>query len=349
MSGQPQWLPAHAKLHTALRDTLLLPRNAHLLVAVSGGQDSLCLARLLLDLQPKWGWQGGLVHCDHRWRADSAANARHVQQLAKQWRLPCYVETAVEPPSSEAAARHWRYGVFEALAKERGYTGIVTGHTATDRAETVLYNLLRGSGPDGLKALGPSRPLSPTATDIQLVRPLLSFTRTETDAVCQQLDLPVWDDATNQDLRYRRNRIRQELMPYLRSHFNPNVESILAQTADILTADVAYLQAQAQTLYNQIVETTLDGWHIHRDRFRQAPLALQRRVARRLLQLALDRQPSFEHIEKIVALASAPNLSQSDPFPGQVIAQIRGDVLWLGRHQPPEPQPPPQAGQNSLS
>ncbi len=331
MSGKTQWLPAHAKLHTALRETVLLPRNAHLLVAVSGGQDSLCLARLLLDLQPKWGWQLGLVHCDHRWRPDSAANARHVQQLAKQWQLPCYVETAVEPPKSEAAARQWRYTVFETLAKERGYGYVVTGHTATDRAETLLYNLLRGSGPDGLKALGPTRPLSPTAADSHLVRPLLAFTRAETGDVCQQLDLPVWEDETNQDLRYRRNRIRQELMPYLRSHFNPSVEAALAQTADILTADVAYLQAQTQQLYSQVVETVVDGWHIHRDPFRQAPLALQRRVARRLLQLALERQPSFEHIEKIVTLAGAPNLSQSDPFPGEVIAQIRGEVLWLGR------------------
>ncbi|MEO1592588.1 MAG: tRNA lysidine(34) synthetase TilS [Cyanobacteria bacterium J06632_22] len=331
MSGKTQWLPAHAKLHTALRESVLLPHNAHLLVAVSGGQDSLCLAKLLLDLQSKWGWQLGLVHCDHRWRPDSAANARHVQQLAKRWQLPCYVETATTPPNSEAAARQWRYGVFETLAKERGYTIVVTGHTTTDRAETLVYNLLRGSGPDGLKALGPTRPLSPTAPNIDLARPLLGFTRAETANVCQQLALPVWEDATNQDLRYRRNRIRQELMPYLRSHFNPNVETALAQTAEILTADVAYLQTQTQALYSTVVETVLDGWHIHRDPFRQAPLALQRRVARRLLRLALERQPSFEHIEKIVALAGAPNLSQTDPFPGEVMAQIRGDVLWLGR------------------
>ncbi|MEO1742402.1 MAG: tRNA lysidine(34) synthetase TilS [Cyanobacteria bacterium J06629_9] len=330
-SGRTQWLPAHAKLHTALRDSGLLPRNAHLLVAVSGGQDSLCLARLLLDLQPKWGWQLGLVHCDHRWRPDSAANARHVQQLAKQWQLPYFVKTATTPPKSEAAARQWRYGVFETLAAGRGYSHVVTGHTATDRAETLLYNLLRGSGADGLKALGPTRALSPTTPDIHLVRPLLAFTRTETGDVCQQLELPVWEDETNQDLRYRRNRIRQELMPYLRSHFNPRVEATLAQTAEILSADVAYLQAQAQQLYGQVVETVIDGWHIHREPFRQAPLALQRRVARRLLQLALARQPSFEHIEKIVTLADAPNLSQTAPFPGEVIAQIRGEVLWLGR------------------
>ncbi|MEO0539842.1 MAG: tRNA lysidine(34) synthetase TilS [Cyanobacteria bacterium P01_A01_bin.105] len=330
-SGRIQWLPAHAKLHTALRESVLLPRNAHLLVAVSGGQDSLCLAQLLLDLREKWGWQVGLAHCDHRWQDESAANARHVQQWAKPWQVPCYVETAVTPPASEAAARQWRYQVFEALAKERGYTHVVTGHTATDRAETLLYNLLRGSGTDGLKALAASRPLAPSAPELTLVRPLLAFTRADTGAVCQTLDLPVWEDATNQDLRYRRNRIRQELMPYLRSHFNPNVEATLAQTANILTADVAYLQAQTQQLYSQVVETVIDGWHIHRLPFRQAPLALQRRVARRLLQLALERQPSFEHIEKIVALADAPNLSQTDPFPGKVMAQIRGEVLWLGR------------------
>lgn len=287
------------------------------------------MAKLLLDLRSKWGWYLAIAHCDHGWRADSAENAAHVSNLAQQWQLPCFIETAPTPPETEAAARSWRYGVFATLAQTHGLKYVVTGHTATDRAETVLYNLLRGSGADGLQALSWQRPLRECVSDVWVTRPLLQLTRQETEKFCHTLSLPVWYDCSNDDWQYRRNRIRQELMPYLRSHFNPNVETALAQTAEILTAEVAYLNAQAERLYNDSIQSTDRGWCIHRSLFRAAPLALQRRVARRLLQTALPQQPTFEHIEKLVALSKAPHRSQTDPFPGGLIAQVEHDQIKL--------------------
>ncbi len=299
-------------------------------MAVSGGQDSLCLAKLLLDLRPKWHWQLAMVHCDHGWRSDSAENAAHVARLAQQWQMTCFVETAQALPTTEAAARSWRYSVFATLARKHHYHHVVTGHTATDRAETVLYNLLRGSGADGIQALSWQRPLRSKDAEICVTRPLLRLTRQETGAFCQDLALPVWHDSSNDSLHYRRNRIRQELMPYLRSNFNPKVETILAQTAEIFTAEVAYLEAQAYALYETVIDVIDDGWQIHRPQFQIAPLALQRRVARRLLQSALPQQPTFEHIEKLVSLADAPNRTQTDPFPGEVIAWVEHD--WIKLH-----------------
>ncbi|MBD1942111.1 tRNA lysidine(34) synthetase TilS, partial [Coleofasciculus sp. FACHB-712] len=162
MPNLPPWTPLHAQLHRILRDRHLLPRNQPLLVAVSGGQDSLCLIKLLLDLQPKWGWHLGIAHCDHRWRPDSQANANHVEQLARTWQVSYYLETASEmlSISSEAAARQWRYQALSAIAQTNNFPYIVTGHTASDRAETLLYNLMRGSGADGLQALTWQRPLT---------------------------------------------------------------------------------------------------------------------------------------------------------------------------------------------
>jgi tRNA(Ile)-lysidine synthase len=324
------WTDAHAKLHRRLRATALLPPDSRVLMAVSGGQDSLCLARLLLDLQPKWGWSLAMVHCDHRWRPDSDANAQHVAQLARQWQLPCWLETAAAPPASEAAARRWRYQVLARLAAEHGYTCVVTGHTATDRAETVLYNLLRGSGREGLQALRWQRPISPALPQVLLSRPLLGFSRDATGAVCQALGLPVWEDSTNADLSWRRNRIRHELMPYLRSHFNPQIEPTLAQTAEILSAEVDYLEAQTDQLYAALVTAASDGWQIDRAGFQAVPLALQRRLVRRLLQQAMPVAPRFEHIEKLVNLAQAPHRSQTDPFPGNLVARVERSSLWLG-------------------
>jgi tRNA(Ile)-lysidine synthase len=327
------WTQAHARLQTTLLANQLLPQGSAILMAVSGGQDSLCLAKLLVDLQPKWDWRLGIVHCDHGWRSDSAENACHVQQWADQWQLPCWIQRATALPKTEAAARHWRHAMFAAVAQQQGYAVVATGHTATDRAETLLYNLLRGAGGAGMAALTWRRPLSGTATDVWVVRPLLEWTRTDTAAFCQVQTLPVWEDATNADLRYRRNRIRQELMPYLRSHFNPQVEQALAQTADILRAEAEYLAAQTEQLYPTIVQRATDGsgWHLDREALRVIPLALQRRLVRRLLQDVLPKQPQFEHIEKLVALALAPNRSQCDPLPGNWVAQVRGAVIWLGK------------------
>ncbi|MEH2105543.1 tRNA lysidine(34) synthetase TilS [Nostoc sp.] len=333
------WTALHAKIHRTIRSRHLFERNQRLLIAVSGGQDSLCLIKLLLDLQSKWGWHLGIAHCDHRWRSDSEANANHVEKLARTWGISFYLETANKPINSEATARDWRYQALSAIAQANNYQYIVTGHTASDRAETLLYNLIRGTGADGLQALTWQRPLT---TDIMLVRPLLEITRIQTEQFCQEFKLPIWEDSTNQDLQYARNRIRQELIPYLRDNFNPKVESALAQTAELLQAEVEYLEKATQELRDRALGIGHGAWgmgyeedsltsilplRLNRRILQKAPLALQRRVMRQALQQILTDAPSFEHIEKLTALIIAPNRSQTDPFPGGAIAQVEGD--WI--------------------
>lgn len=318
------WSAFHDRLHQTLRQRRLLEKGQRILIAVSGGQDSLCLARLLLDLQSRWSWELAIAHCDHGWRPDSSANADHVVQLATTWGIPCYRRTAQQTLTSEAAARAWRYDSLADIAQEQGYTCLVTGHTASDRAETLLYNLVRGSGSDGLQALQWRRQL---AENLMLVRPLLEFTRQETAQVCQELSLPVWEDGTNQDWAYARNRIRQELLPYLQRHLNAQAEHHLAQTAEILAAEVAYLEQAGQSLYEQAL---VEG-RLNRAILRTVPLALQRRVIRRFLQTALPQAPNFDQVEQLVKLVNAPNRSRTAPFPGGAIAEVRDgwiDLQW---------------------
>ncbi|MGI8500712.1 MAG: tRNA lysidine(34) synthetase TilS [Hassallia sp.] len=339
------WTPLHAKIHRTIRSRRLFERNQRLLVAVSGGQDSLCLIKLLLDLQPKWGWYLGIAHCDHRWRADSQANANHVENLAESWKISFYLETANEALNSEAAARNWRYQALSAIALEHNYNYIVTGHTASDRAETLLYNLMRGTGADGLQALTWQRPLT---DNIMLVRPLLEITRAQTGEFCQDFQLPIWEDSTNEDLKYTRNRIRQELLPYLQENFNPQVESALAQTAELLQAEVEYLEQAAHRLrcqammerdgetrrQEEILQDPVPAGFalplkLNRGILEKAPLALQRRVMRYCLQQILPCAPSFQQIEKLTALITAPNRSQTDPFPGGAIAKVENDWIYF--------------------
>jgi tRNA(Ile)-lysidine synthase len=336
----PDWSLLHARIHRTVQahKTPLLPSvgliaaGSRLLVAVSGGQDSLCLLKLMVDLQPKWQWQVIAVHCDHRWRPDSADNAAFVVDLAQRWGVPCRVERAESVPGSEAAARQWRYGVFEALALESGCSHVVTGHTATDRAETLLYNLVRGSGADGMQALGWMRQISSKHPEIALVRPLLEVTRAETAEFCQTFSIPVWQDSTNQDRAYARNRLRLDVMPYLQQHLNPSAERSLAQTAEILAAEVELLEQLAEALYRQVLLCSRPGepWQIRRSPLKTIPLALQRRVLRRVLQQVLAVQVTFDQVEKLVGLIHAPQRSQSDPFPGGAIARVENNLIIIG-------------------
>lgn len=318
-----QWTDLHARLHHTLHQRQLLPQHQRLLVAVSGGQDSLCLLHLLLDLQRHWHWQLAVAHCNHRWRPDSDANAAYVQAIAQTRQLPVHTATAAEFLSSEAAARDWRYASLSQIAQQHDYSIVVLGHTQSDRAETLLYNLLRGSGADGLQALTWQRHLAP----LQLVRPLLNVTRLETEEFCAAAGLRVWEDSTNYDRRHARNRIRHELMPYLQRHFNPQVDRALSQTAELLRAEVDYLEAATDALWVQVVESK----GIHRQRLQAAPVALQRRILRRWLMQTLNLASTFEQVEKLVLLLGAPNRSQTDPLPGGATVRVEADWLVIQR------------------
>ncbi len=335
ISNRPTWTPLHARLNQTLRQRRLLQQQG-VLIAVSGGQDSLCLAKLLWDLQPKWQWKLAIVHCDHRWQFDTGL-AIHVQQIAQTWAVPFYLQIAPEMTSSEAAARAWRYQALIEVAQAQGYESVVTGHTKSDRAETVLYNLIRGAGADGLQALTWQRLLT---TELQLVRPLLEITRSETLKFCQEQQLPVWEDAYNQDLKYARNRIRQELLPYLKTHFNPQVEKALAQTAELLRADVEYLENCAQELRQEAMvrengETTEEETSPSLNRLVLQPvsLSLQRRVIRQFLKDAQKSAPSYEQIEAVRALITAPNRSRTSSFGQNAIAEVEGN--WIILRQSP--------------
>jgi tRNA(Ile)-lysidine synthase len=312
------WSLWHAKFQQTLKTRNLLPKHSRILIAVSGGQDSLCLLQLLQDFQAKWHWQFGVIHCNHGWRQDASANAEHIRSIAQSYQLPFWLECPPSPPQGEAAARQWRYACFSKIAESEEFSIVVTGHTQTDRAETLLYNLIRGSGSDGLQALNWQRSLTPK---VELVRPILNFSRSETAQFCQTYGLEIWQDTTNADLTYARNRLRQEVFPYLSQHFNPQTESHLAQTAELLSADVAYLEAEAEALYKQVLDCN-NPTQIDRQQLKVQPLALQRRVIRRFLQNKLPQSPNFEQIEAVVRLLAAPNRSQTSTLPGGVIVEV---------------------------
>lgn len=287
-------------------------------MAVSGGQDSLCLGQLLLELRPRWQWQLAVGHCDHGWPADQGI-ADRVRSVAQTWQLPFYCWNAQNLPETEAAARHWRYQALLSMAQTRGYQYVVTGHTQSDLAETLLYNLIRGAGSEGLSSLRPRRSLAP---GIQLIRPILNIDRQSTGQFCQQQQLPVWLDAYNDQSRYARNRVRQNITE-LSTQFHPRVTQHFAQTSQILAAESDYLQELAWAVYRSalVAPGTID-----RHAISALPLALQRRVIKLFLQ---NYDPSFAAIEEIVGLLQAPHHSRSSSLRGGSTVAVAYDRLHI--------------------
>jgi tRNA(Ile)-lysidine synthase len=317
------WTPLHSQLHQCLLDRQLLPIGANVLIAVSGGQDSLCLGQLLHDLQSRWQWQLVVAHCDHGWAQDIGI-ADRVEQVATRWMLPFHCEATSNLPETEAAAREWRYQALMRIAETTSSTHLVTAHTQTDRAETLLYNLIRGAGADGLCAMSWQRQLTPA---MSLVRPLLEINRVQTGEFCQAYQLPVWEDNYNHDLQYARNRLRLEIMPQLAADFNPQVESHLARTAELLRADVEYLETLARDWYRK----AWDERELKLDRviLSSIPLSLQRRVIRQFLTTTLGKMPTFSQIEATLKLINAPNRTRTSTLSHGLAAQVAGKWLMV--------------------
>lgn len=314
--------PLHIKVLQNIRQRKLLSKGSKILMAVSGGQDSLCLSKILLDLQKKWEWELAVAHCDHLWATD-AGTANHVKFLTDQWNLPFYLSIAPSSlPHTEDAARKWRYEVLAHTAQTEGFTHVVTGHTLSDRAETILYNLIRGSGVRGLSTLVWQRTLIDT---ILLTRPLLNISRPETLEFCQDLQIPIWFDQANENPKYTRNRIRHRLLPLLKNEFNPAIEKSLAQSAEILRAEEDYLTE----ITRKLLPFALQDNQLNRVFLATLPLALQRRVIKDFLDKHINQTLGFEHIEEVVQLITAPNRSRTSSLPNGLYLQVQETYLIL--------------------
>jgi tRNA(Ile)-lysidine synthase len=243
-------------------------RDVNVVAAVSGGCDSMALLRGLAELKRQAGGAGRLlaVHVNHQLRGDQAdEDERWLIAQCRRLGVPLVVEradarsaAAQQGDGLEAAARQERYRRLIAAAEAAGARYIALGHTRDDQVETVLFRLLRGAGLRGLAGMPATRSLSPTVT---LVRPLLALEREEALAYLQAIDQPYREDATNDDVTFARNRVRHELLPYLREHFNSRVDAAIGQLAAhaadacaIIESLAAALLAECAPTYRQAAE-----------------------------------------------------------------------------------------------
>lgn len=261
-SAQLPWSPWHARLHKKLlANPDLLPTGASLLLAVSGGQDSMAMLGLLIDLKRKHDWYLEVWHGDHSWHAQSATIAAELKHWCEARNLSFWSDQAKpEQTNSEAKARHWRYEQLTLHAERLSssnpshpYQHVLTAHTSSDRTETLLLNLARGTDLAGLSSLRHNRSINHYIPHqrVQLVRPLLGFSREDTAQICSELDLPIWLDPANTNADFSRNRIRQEVIPVLES-LHPGCSLRMAALAERLSHHHANQQALAILALNSL-------------------------------------------------------------------------------------------------
>ena len=230
--------PPVAAVRNAVRASLagLVPGDL-VLVACSGGQDSLALAAALAFVAPRAGLRAGAVTVDHGLQDGSASHAVAVASTLRDLGLDPVRVAAVTVDGAgglEAAARDARYAALSAVAAEVGAAAVLLGHTLDDQAETVLLGLARGSGPRSLAGMPPRRGL--------FARPLLGVRRAVTAAACAAMGLSAWADPHNADRRFARVRVRLDALPALEAALGPGVAEALARTADQLRDDAEVLE-----------------------------------------------------------------------------------------------------------
>ena len=320
------------------RRHMLPPCGGVLLCAVSGGRDSVCLLHYLAGIAPEHGFTVAAGHLNHRMRPEAQRDEDFVRELCRTLNVPFYTEAA---PVYEMAA-HWGLGVEETgrrlrydfllrTAEAIGADRIATAHHARDQAETVLLNLLRGTGPEGLGGIPPVRG--------KIVRPLLRTDPAEIEAYLEAHHLSHVEDSTNQDTRYARNRLRRELWPALET-INPALTKAIGRTAEIVRGENDYLDALAAE------HLPPEGAAVDAAALLAAPEALRPRMVR----LLLERLPTGKkdvgmvHIDAVLALAEGGGTLD---LPGGVRAVCRKGRLRLTVKEEAPPEQMLTQGENA--
>jgi tRNA(Ile)-lysidine synthetase-like protein len=317
-----------------------------LLVAVSGGQDSLALLHALARLGRGPGHRRPLplaltvAYFDHGLRppAETAAERDFVAAQAAALGVP-FVAAAGdtraaarrEGRSLEDAARRLRYAFLRDAARDADATAVATGHTATDQAETVLLRLLRGTGVAGLGAMDWRAPWPLGGAGPALVRPLLGLRREQTGAYCAALGLGPRHDPENDSARYRRNRLRRELLPAL-MQFNPRVVEALTGLAASARESERFIAEALDARWREVARVDPDGVTLARDRLAALPPALRTAALRRAVALLNDDRlpPARAHLDALASLVTGA-AGRGLSLPGGVRAEATAHGVYLRR------------------
>jgi tRNA(Ile)-lysidine synthase len=296
-----------------------------ILVAVSGGADSLALAHALSVESKEYVISVIGVTIDHQLQEQSSAQAEKVKLQLKEFGMDCIIKkvTVNVKDGLEASARTARYEALQEVAKEKNAVAVFLGHTRDDQAETVLLGLARGSGTRSLSGMAHHNGL--------YVRPLLEITRIQNERYCEELKLHFWNDPHNQNPEFARVRVRNEALPALEKSIGPGIAEALARSAHLLRDDADALDHWAKREEIHLDLADLDCSHLE-----ELPRAIRTRIIRAAIYAAgaPAGMVTLEHVSAVEALVSAWSGQGALNLPGGVKVERISGRLSLLQHRP---------------
>lgn len=321
------------RVEAYIRKHKLLKHNHTVIVAVSGGPDSLCLLHILYRLKDKYNLKLVVAHLNHGLRPEAEKEALAVEELARELSA-CFEKKEVDiiaykkenRLSEEEAGRRARYDFFHQVARKYKAEIIALGHHFDDQAETVLLNIIRGTGPDGLAGIMPAR----SKGMVKLIRPLLFMRRTEIEEYCRTYKLKPSIDRSNLETGYTRNKLRLALIPYLEEQFNPRISEALFGLSELARYDRQLLKFLAVKKYKQLATQYSGKIIFDLDGVLRLPQSIRGRVIKLALAKYIPgKKLTRLHLEKLSNMLEGGKVNARLSLPHNVEALRTGKSLTI--------------------
>ncbi len=325
------------KVFNTIQKYELIENGNTIIIGVSGGPDSMALLNLLSSFKKKKQIEMDLVvaHINHGIRKEAEEETKYVEDFCKKKGIPCFVKrekveklAKQQKMGTEEAGRKLRYEFFEEVANKFKNVKIATAHNANDNSETVLMNLIRGSGLTGLKGIEAKRN--------HYIRPLIECTRDEIEEYCKQENLEPKYDKSNQENIYTRNKIRNILLPLLEKEFNPNIVTCLNRMSQIVKEENEYIQKQVEKVYEQICIQQKDNIELDLKKFNAQDKVIKNRLVLYTINKLLGTSQNIEmvHITDIINLCQN-NIGNKYLIPNKKVKILvnKGKIFFEKRNE----------------
>ena len=303
-------IPVEEQVYNSIKKYNLIEKEDRIVVGVSGGPDSICLLNVLNSLKEKLHIEIFVAHINHMIREEADLETKYVQDFCKKLGIECFIKkidveaiAKKEKKGTEETGRNIRYNFFEEILKKVNANKIATAHNLNDKIETVLLNIIRGSGTVGLKGIEAKR-------DEKFIRPLIEITREDIEEYCNKNNLDPKYDKTNDETIYRRNKIRNDLIPYIKKEFNPNIIKTIARLSEVATEENDYLDKIIMNSFNDILlennhdENQKNTLILDLKKFNSLELVIKRRVILYTINKVIGNTVGIEkvNIDEIIKL-----------------------------------------------
>ena len=276
----------------------LIDKNDKIVVAVSGGPDSISL----LDILYKLNYNICVAHVNHGLRENAIIDQKFVEDFCNKRNIPCFVKQIKlkelkDKMTLEEAGRKERYDFFYEIMKNQKCNKIATAHNSNDNAETVIMNIIRGSGVSGLKGIEPIRD--------NVIRPLIEITRKEIEAYCKENELDPRHDESNDEDIYTRNKVRLKVIPYIEENINSNVVNNINRLSSIVLEEEKYIEKEAEKAYNECLIASEENRNVYNlKKFNSLDIVIKKRLIKKFIINLLGNAKDIEkiHIDDIVKL-----------------------------------------------